>query len=340
MSPSYPLFFRSDDGLWQQPIPIYLSAIFGALAPILVGAVDVVLIYVATSRLLKSRRMAVIAAAMLLLFPAHLIFSRQTVDAIYPLPFVIAWLIALLTFLDRPRPPQINTVKFHTWLLVVGGLCLGIGVYTQPSAPITMAAFLIVTFGTLLLEGHRQPAVFAATAAGFAVPLLLMAPWFAMHPETYQDTMGAWAIHKAHIRFPLDGVRAFLNWNTLGTRASLYWEVFNPSFLLFRDEGGTFSRMAPMLVAVAVLVPIGAKRLLTGNRAAVGFLLLAGLAVSPLAASTFGERHALHRALPMVVFLSLLATSGALQLIESRRAAVRFAGIALLVFIPLQYLFG
>jgi hypothetical protein len=324
---THPLFFRIDDGSWRQPIPVYFRAILGDHAPVWMAAVDVVLIYLAALCFLRQRWAPPITAVLLLLFPAHAVFGRSAQDAIYPVPFVLAWLLCLLSFFNRPR---------H-WLMFVGALCLGAGVYTQPSAPITMAAFLIVTLAAAWIEGHRAPGVFAAALAGFAIPLLLMAPWFVLHPESYPDTMGAWAIHKAHLRSPLDGVRAFLNWNTLGARASLYWEIYNPSFLLFRSEAGAFSAKPPMLLALAVLVPLGLKRLLTVNRASIAWLLLTGLATAPLAAATFGERHAIDRALPMVVFLSLLGGLGVAELLESPRTPVRVAAALLLASVPLQY---
>lgn len=306
MSALPPLFFQSADGTWLQPIPIYLASIFGAFAPLFIGSLDVVLIYVVAAQLLKSRRVAAMAVLILLLFPAHAVFMRQASDAIYPVPFVLGWLVCLLAFLDRPRP----------WLLVAGGMALGVGIYTQPSAPIMMAAFVVVSLGALWFDGHRVPRFYVALLGGFAVPLLLMVPWFAMHSETYQETMGRWAIHKAHLRYPLDGVRAFLNWNTLALRASLYWEMFNPSFLLFREDSGAFSTRAPMLIPVAMLVILGVRTALTSARPAIAIVLLAGLAASPLAASTFGESHALHRALPMVVFLSLLGALGVQTVVE------------------------
>ncbi|MEO8683149.1 MAG: hypothetical protein ABI665_29155, partial [Vicinamibacterales bacterium] len=163
--------------------------------------------------------------------------------------------------------------------------------------------------------------------------------WFAMYPDTYQETMGRWAIHQAHIRSPLEGLRAFVNWNTLSTRISLYWESFNPAFWLFGDPGVINGR-APMLVAVAVFALMGIKRLLSGSRASLAFLLLAGLAVSPLAASTFGQHYALALAPTMVIFVSLLAGLGVLEVLESRRTTVRVAGAVLLVAIPLQYVLG
>jgi 4-amino-4-deoxy-L-arabinose transferase-like glycosyltransferase len=330
LSSSFPLFVQSADGTWLQPIPFYVSSAFGPRAPFVVGVIDLILTSAAAPPQPQRRRGGAPTAALLMFFPAHAIFMGQSGDAIYPVAFVAAWLLCLLRFLDEPRP---------RWLLA-GGLSLGLGVYTQPSAPISMTVFALISLAALWLDGHRRPRLWAALLAGFALPLLLMVPWFARHPETYNDTMGAWAIQKAHIRFPLDGVRAFLNWNTLGTRVGIYWETFNPSFLLFRANDGVFAQMAPMTLSVAVLALAGIRAVLTRYRSSVAFLLLAGLAATPLAASTFGARHPIDRALPMVLFLSLLAGVGLDRWLQSPRRDVRLVAFVLAALIPIEYWFG
>ena len=51
----------------------------------------------------------------------------------------------------------------------------------------------------------------------------------------------------AHLRIPLDGVRAFVNPGTLGNRASLYWGFWDPSWLFFI----TANWPAPLLLIFA-----------------------------------------------------------------------------------------
>ena len=68
----------------------------------LTGIADVILIYFVAKRLLGSTRFAAIASAGLALTPAHLIFSRQALDYMLPLPFVLGWLLCLLIVLERP----------------------------------------------------------------------------------------------------------------------------------------------------------------------------------------------------------------------------------------------
>lgn len=322
-----PLFFHVPDGSWLLPIPVYATRVFGLQASLVIASLNVGLCYIVARRLLAREWLAVAAALILALSPVHGIYGQRNLDAIHPVPFVLAWLLCVLAFFDARRP----------WLLFVAGLCLGVGVYTQPAAPIAMAAFVLVTLGALGFEGHQAVKPYLLVMAGFMAPLLLMVPWFVMHPEAYPETMGAWAIHKAHLRSPLDGVRAFLNWNTLSTRASIYWEMFSPSFLYFR--GGQWPFAPPLLVPLSVLAPIGGWRALTAMRAPVALLIVGGLLAAPLAASTFGAHFPIDGALSLVVFIVLLSGLGAASLLESREAWKRAAGVALLLLIPAQYFF-
>ena len=60
----------------------------------------------------------------------------------------------------------------------------------------------------------------------------------------------------AHLRNPIDGLLAFFNPNTLGTRAALYWGFWDPSWLFFRAGDAA----APLLMIAAPFIVIGLYR--------------------------------------------------------------------------------
>ena len=62
------------------------------------------------------------------LTPAHYLHSRLAVDHLYPLPFVLGWLLCLQRVLDRCQPA----------VLFAGALALGIGFYSYLAAVILM----------------------------------------------------------------------------------------------------------------------------------------------------------------------------------------------------------
>jgi hypothetical protein len=174
--------------------------------------------------------------------------------------------------------------------------------------------------------GIRGVRTFALPAAAFVLPLAPLALWFAAHPQTYPDTFGRWAIHAAHIRFPLDGLQAFVNWTTLGTRVSLYWGFFDPSWLFFDaapSSGSPLRGASPFLFATSILLVTGVSRGLRLALPAWTQTLLAGLAVAPLAASTFGQRHAIGDALAIVPFAVVIATGGLAHFFQRKGATAR-----------------
>ncbi len=333
-----PLFFQDTDEKWLQPIPVYSTAAFLAvtstdawgarMSTVRVAALSALLMYFVARRLFRREWLAILSAALLILTPALFAHARVAGDAPYALPFVLLWLYCLLAFLEGPR----------RWLLVMAGLALGVGVYSQPGAPITMAFLGVMTVPALRASGHRSPQVVAAAIAGFAVPLLAMALWFGSHPDTYGDTMGRWAVFQAHLRFPLDGLRAFVNWTTLGMRASLYWGFFDPSWLFFSspDRLGVLRGAAPFLLPMAALVPLGIAHTLKHSGAAT-VVLIGGIVIAPMAASTLGERHNIGQAMTVVLFAVLLAGCGIERILNATSLRWRTIGLALLALVPVQF---
>jgi 4-amino-4-deoxy-L-arabinose transferase-like glycosyltransferase len=306
-----PLFFRVSDELWLQPIPVYSTAAVLAVtstgewgarfSTVRTAVLGAVLIYLIARRLFRREWLAIACSALFVATPALFAYARVANDGPYPLPLVLLWLYCLLAFRDRPR----------TWLLIIAGLALGLGVYTQPGAPITMAFLVVLTVAALRAAGHATPRPLAALATGFVLPLLVMVPWFISQPDTYRETMGRWAILQAHIRFPLDGLRAFVNWTTLGQRASLYWGFFDPSWLFFPGTAktGVLRGAAPFLWPMAALVPLGIVQALKSESTAA-IVLIGGLLIAPMAAATLGVPHNIGQAMTVVPFAVLLAGFG------------------------------
>ena len=91
----------------------------------------------------------------------------------------------------------------------------------------------------LWVAGRRKLSTLLIAAGTFVATLVPLVVWFYLHPQTYLDTYGRWAIFAAHLRNPVDGFRAFVNTNTLGTRASAYWSLIDPSYLFFSSARST-----------------------------------------------------------------------------------------------------
>jgi len=300
------MFFHVQDERWLQPIAIYLAAWLqaapageaaGRVVSGLAGAIDIGLMFMAGLMLFRRFWIALAGAMLMMSMPAHWWFARLGTDAIVATPFVLLWLVALLCYWENDSPIA----------LAVAGAALGSGLLAHPTAPLTLTWFWLLSLGALLAARRAAPRNVAALTAPFAVSIALLAIYFALHPEAYPDTFGRWAVLTAHLRFPLDGLRAQVNWTTLANRASLFWGLLDPSFLFFPAVG---QRVAPVLFVSALLAPLGVIRTFALPSAAHRLLLGGVLLVPPAIASTFGAPRDLSAAVPMTIGITLISVAG------------------------------
>src|SRR5262249_3440270 len=109
-----PVFFKMDPEKYGSPIwfqPILMYAIAGTLKVLpfseasvrlptaVAGVISVVLIYLIGLRLFENDYLAVIAAVMFAVTPAQFIYSRVAMDYSTPLPFILGWMLCLLSYL-------------------------------------------------------------------------------------------------------------------------------------------------------------------------------------------------------------------------------------------------
>ena len=176
----FPLYFEMrliGERVWFQPILVYVTALFLKVLPLseqtvripstVIGVIDVLLMYFIARRLFESRSKAFGAAALLAITPAHVIHSRLAMDFIYPVPFVMAWLLCLLIYLERR---QLAMLGLATALL-------GVGFFSYIASMITMPLLVVVTLLALWSTSTRKAPPYAVAVAGFLCPLLVMAPW-------------------------------------------------------------------------------------------------------------------------------------------------------------------
>ncbi len=335
-----PLFLHTADDIWQQPIPGYAVALSQGIAgesivaaramSVAMAIINVALLYLVARQLFATRYLPLVCGGLLLATPLHLIEGRSARDTIYVLPFVLVWLLRTLTSIRNPR--MVSPLWTGVWL--------GIGVFSARVAPLQMLALLVLSLAVLGNRSIAWRTEAMSLVLGFSAPLVLPGIWFAFHPDAYGDTWGRWVIFKAHLRNPLDGIRAAVNWNTLGTRASTYWSLLNPATLFLPPETGRpdyADKTAVFLSGVGVLLLIGIRQVIQTCDRATALTLLGGLLAAPIAAATFGESNTLSRSLTIVPFVLLVAAFGLDRLLTSHVAAARVLALVLLVLMPIQF---
>ncbi len=331
-----PLADQSEKGLkrrWYSPMLFYVTAAYLTVAPLnevtvrlpmalIAGVVSPLLLYLLAWQILKRRDAALLAALLLAWSPSNLILGRQALDYLLPLPFILGWLYYLAVFLEkggRSRP-------------FVGGLLLGVGFYSYIASWIFMPLCLALGAVTYRRAGRGDWLnASLVSAAGFALPLLPLVPWFLTHPELLGDTFQRY-------QAPDGGAVAWLNYTAPFLN---YVSFFNPQ-LLFVTGGPvpttSLGRAGVFLLPVAALVPSGVLALLKrGLPSGMGFVLVAGVLLSPVPAIAAGEAQMIQRVMFLLPFMILIACAGFVRLWTSPSRLLRAAVVLLIAMLPLQF---
>jgi 4-amino-4-deoxy-L-arabinose transferase-like glycosyltransferase len=316
----------------RDPMMIYATAVALTVLPLadatvrlptaLVGVLIVVLLLVLYSRLSSAVALPVIAALFLALSPGLFIHSRLALSVIYPLPFVVVWLLTLREYDLEPRP----------WLLFAGAASLGLGIYGYLAGVLMMPLYVAMT--VWFTRAWRAPRLLACIAGGFAVVLLPIALWHVAHPERYFELMHAYRMDDTGA----NTVRAF-SYEGIRLRLGAWWQYFNPDFLFLSGDSSltNSTRSAGFFpAAFALLLPLGMVRLWSGSR--FEKIILLGFITGPLAAVATGTLDLnRYRAMFVLPFGALVATYGLASLWASRAMWRRALAILLVVSVPLQF---
>lgn len=317
----------------RDPMMIYVTALALTVLPLsdaavrlptaLVGVLVVVLLLVLYSRLATGAALPVVAALFLALSPGLFIHSRLALSVIYPLPFVVVWLLALREYDVEPRP----------WLLCAGAAALGLGIYGYLAAVLMMPLYLALT--VWFARAWRSPRLLASIAGGFAIVLAPIAFWHLAHPERYAELMHAYRMDDAG---QASAVRT-LSYEGLRMRFGAWWQYFNPDFMFLSGDTSltNSTRSAGFFpAAFALLLPVGIVRLWNGSR--FERIVLAGFITGPLAAVATGTLDLnRYRAMFVLPFGALVATYGVEWLWASRVVWRRALAMLLIASVPLQF---
>ena len=106
---------RNPHNVWFHLAIVYFTALSLKVMPlsesairfpsVLVAVANVILVYLIGKRLFGRVRLALLGSALLVLTPAHFIHSRIAMDYLYPVPFVLGWMLLLLIFIERKALP-------------------------------------------------------------------------------------------------------------------------------------------------------------------------------------------------------------------------------------------
>jgi hypothetical protein len=256
--------------------------------------------------------------------PTYFIHSRFALSVIYPVPFVLLWLLALQRHLAAPQ----------RYSAALCGFALGLGIYSYLASVLMMPLYLGVTCGVLAIR--REWRDVGIVVAAFAVALIPLALWQFAQPDRYTDLA---AMYRMFDRPP--GPRpGFLD--TVGPairqRLDVYWDTFNPSRLFFTGESSlTIStrEVGSFLLPVGVLIVLGIGAIARRHTQPLGWVFLFGLLTASLPAVVMLDVE-IRRWLVVTPFAAVVAGYGVERL---RRGTVlaRAACVLLLALGVLQF---
>jgi hypothetical protein len=330
--PHDPMWVYADAALLEvAPFSEALMRAFSAL----VGVVDVGLMFLVGRRIFRRDTLAVAAALILALTPAHFLQSRIGSQQIGAVPFVLLWLLFLVQYLDTRRPRD----------LVWASAALGVGMYSYIAASVLLPCCFLATVVALargVSAHHRANAAPALrrelglAVLGFTLPLVPMLVWHLVHPERIGQLLDYYTHHGYN-----EDVRgsSVLSSHWVITRLDLWWNTLNPERLLFLGDGDvrySTRQVGYLLLPVAVLMVIGAalgRQFLSPELRVITVIVLV---LGPLPAILAGD-VLIKRWLALLPFFAVLATAGVAVLLDARRALWRGVVVALAAAAVVQF---
>ncbi|MGH9386333.1 MAG: hypothetical protein ACRD2N_18820 [Vicinamibacterales bacterium] len=295
----------------------------GRMAPLVATATAVGLMFVVATRTFSTAATGLLAAGFLVSMPMVWLAARASSDGLLTLPLVVGWLLSCRRF---------SETSDRIWIWAAGS-SLGLGLYTHPAALVMMPAFVVISIAALASSPAIPRRLVLELAGAFGVTAIPLAVFLVTHPEYIRMHVIANGLYDAQRFSPLQGLREMSSWVGLTARSEVYWDYFNPAFLFLSGRTITGSVLRPqvLLLPFAVLLPAGLYRVASGKSVMNTWLLVGGLAVSPLAAALNARPPSPERMLIAAPFIALICTHGVVELVTSQRRAVRLSGMAIIV---------
>src|SRR3989344_2639607 len=334
-----PLYFWHLGVMWSTPIIVYLTSFVLKLFPlteatvrfasVFIGIMDVVLIFYLAKKLFKKQLYGIIAAALLALTPVHFIHSRLLLDNLYPVPFVLAWLLFLFIFLEQKK----------LWSLLLSSFFLGLGVHSYHAAKVLMPIYLTMTFLFLIPEIKKKKIIAPLILLAFILPILPLIPWLSQYPDTLTDQVRYTGLYNTNLS-PIAGILSLITLENLLQKLGIYVSYFNLSFLFSTSDISLIHStrtVGVFLLSLLILLPLGMVKIIKELGRRAGLLIITGFFVAPMAPSLVGNQFRVSKELVILPSAILLAVSGIRFLLNFRNKVGKVLAIILLAIIPLQF---
>lgn len=318
-----PVFVNAINGKeWLQPITQYFVAIFfkifGAsvlnlrLTSVAITLLSTCLLFV-LARKLAGTLFAFIAAFIFLTVPLVMIQSHMALDNIMPIPFTILWLLGILLF------EKTGNQRY----LILSGISLGIGFYTYKGMRAIVPIWSIATLIYLAYHLIKKPFpvkiknLKPSLVFSFALlPFILIIPFLqSLYPGAIFAGARITAMPWYEYVYP-------------------YISSFDPGFLFIKGDATPYhstGRHGMFLLTSLPFFLIGLHQAF--SRGKYWVLILVAFFTAPLLYGIVGSVHRASRLMAIIPLYSLLASLGAIWLLQQKKKFLNFKFLAAAIFV-------
>lgn len=335
-----PFYFWHLGSFWATPVMTYLTAVFLKFLPIresvirlpsvFVGVSTIALLMILAKGIFKERKYAIVAGSLALATPVLFMHSRLLLDNLYPVPFVLLWLIFLKKFLDKKK------IIF----LFTSGLSLGIGFHSYHAAKIMMPVYFLASLAFLAIGEKTKVKIMATFIAGFAIPILLAVPWFVRYPDSFIANQIGYISGIDRSVNPQGGFWGVINAGRLVQYGSSYLTYLEPKILFISGDRSLIhstQKSGAFTFPIVFLLVFGILYVVFRTKDKFARLVLFGFLSYPIAASLVNDPLRISRGLVVIPFMILLSLWGIKFLFSFKDNAVRALIYAILVLVLLQF---
>jgi 4-amino-4-deoxy-L-arabinose transferase-like glycosyltransferase len=335
-----PFYFWHLGSFWATPVITYLTSFFLKFLPlkesiirfpsVFVGISTVGLLMVLARNMFKGKRLTLLAGVLTAATPVLFMHSRLLLDNLYPVPFVVLWLILLKKFLEKRK------IIF----LFASGLSLGIGFHSYHAAKIMMPIYFLASLLFLFLETKEKGKVFATFIVGFATPILLALPWFIKYPDSFIANQIGYISGIDRSVNPQSGFWGVINSDRLGQFASSYLNYLGPKILFISGDRSLIhstQKSGAFTFPMVFLLVFGILYVLFKTKDKFARLILFGFISYPVAASLVNDPSRISRGLVVIPFAILLSLWGIKYLFSFKEKAVKVLVYSILLVSIIQF---
>ena len=308
ITPSF--YFWHLDNFWATPIAVYWSSLFLRFLPFneawirfptaLLAIINIGLMMYLVNFLFRKKYLAILSGILLATTPAFFVNSRLFLDNIYPVTFVVLWLIFLF--------------KSKSFL---AGLALGFGIHSYHAAKIFMPLYLI-------LSSWKKSKLLLIL--GFLIPIILFIPWLKAHPDTLTNQVSY--VSSIDKQIGTNFVRNYLSYFD----SAILFTTGDKTLIHSTGRTGVFLFPLVFLLVFGALCAVRQKDYFSE-------LVLIGFLTYPLAPALINDPGRISRALVVIPFGILLSIYGVKFMYESKEKLLKSILYTLLSFIFLSFIF-